>query len=394
MRFYKGKHHQKTNKTRARTQGDAVLWYTFPMTHPSPIAYDILHICAGCWACGGGLSEVVAQLLLAQTKLGLKVGLVYLDDYPEHPLLQACRAAGATVIPLHRRLRDPFFFSIKLLRQLPHLVAQSRQVFLHGAWTFPIYWGAKCARKAAVPYAVFSHGSLDPVRRAYGKRRKALVWKLFDRNVLRHATWIHAASDWEARWIRDALAPLPCPPLRQTPLGVDGETFDATATQPRTQTFLYLGRNHPLKGLDLLLEAWRQAHLDPSWQLHLATPEPITIPLPEGVHAIGPLQGEAKARALKSAACLILPSRSESFGLVVAEALWCRTPVICTQGAPWKMLGDFWVETSAEALADALKRFVALTPDARESHFKSHFDSARTLFSWANIAQQLHKPLA
>ncbi len=357
---------------------------------PSPAAtFDVLHVCAGCWANGGGLSEAVAQLVLAQAQLGLSVGLVFLDDHPAHPLLAQGQALGVHLFPLHRRLRDPFFFSLALLRRLPGLVRRSQRLFLHGAWSFPIFWGARCARRAGVPYAVFSHGSLDPVRLNYGKRRKALVWRLSDRNVLRHAEWIHAASDWEAQWIRDALAPNPCPPLRRTALGVDGANFDRVPAPPRTRTFLYLGRNHPLKGLDLLLDAWRVARLDPSWQLHIACPEPLSFPLPEGVHAIGPLQGEAKARALKSAAALILPTRSESFGLVVAEALWCRTPVLCTRGAPWECLGEYWIDTTVEALTAALKAFTSRPPEAHEAAFAPLFDAARQRFAWPAIAQAL-----
>ncbi len=358
-------------------------------SHTAAHSFDILHVSAGCWARGGGLSEAVAQLVLAQAQLGKRVALVYLADHEPHPVLKRCRAAGATLFPLRRQLKDPFFFSIQLWRQLPRLVAQSERLIIHGGWSFPVYWAARCARKARIPYAVISHGSLDPVRLRYGKWRKKLVWGLSDRNVLRHAQWIHAASEWEAQWIRDELHPLPCPPIRQTSLGVDGKCFDSVPDQPRSQTLLYLGRNHPLKGLDLLLDAWQRANLGDMWQLHLASPDSLPEKLPGNVRNLGALHGEAKARALKSAAGLILPTRSESFGLVVAEALWCRTPVICTKGAPWQALGDFWVDATVEALADALLRFSRLPPSERNACFAPLFDSARTRFDWQHIAQEL-----
>ncbi len=359
------------------------------MKSPFDARFDFLHVCAGCWASGGGLSEVVAHLLLAQAQLGLHVGLVYLDDHPPHPLLKRCRALGVALFPLRRRLRDPFFFSWAMLRQLPTLVLQSKHLIIHGAWTFPVYWAARCARKAQIPYTLIPHGALNPLMRRHGRLRKQLLWTLCDGRTYRHAERIHAASDWEAQWIRDALRPHTCPPLIETPLGVDGDCLDAVPAQPRTKTFLYLGRNHPLKGIDLLLRAWEKAALGDEWQLHLAGADTFPAPLPPNVHTLGPLHGEAKARALKSAACLILPTRSESFGLVIAEALWCQTPVICTQGAPWRELGDFWVETTVDALADALKRFVALTPEARTQHFAPLFASARERFHWTTIARRL-----
>jgi glycosyltransferase involved in cell wall biosynthesis len=76
-----------------------------------------------------------------------------------------------------------------------------------------------------------------------------------------------------------------------------------------------------------------------------------------------PVRGDAKWELVKSCDCLVLPSRSENFGLVVAEALACGKPVICTQGAPWEALEredmGWWTPISAEGLAAAIGRFVA-----------------------------------
>ncbi len=346
--------------------------------------YTILHVSAGCWATGAGLSEMVALLALAQARAGERVAVAFLDDHPEHPALQRCRAAGVAVFPIHRISRDPFYFSINWMRRLPKLVAASAQIILHGAWTFPLYWAARCAQRAKIPYGVFPHGSFDPVRRAYGKARKAVMWHLFNRSLLERAAWLHAASEREARWMQEALGAA-CPLIKHLPLGVDGEVLDAVPAQSRTPTFLYLGRQHPLKGLDLLLQAWRQAALPKPWTLQLAGPHIAKEDLPPGVSVLGELQGEAKVKALKSATCLVLPTRSENFGIVVAEALWCHTPVICTKGAPWAELGDFWVEISADALAEAIRRMAALSEPEREAAFNPLFAMARERFAWTNL---------
>ena len=73
----------------------------------------------------------------------------------------------------------------------------------------------------------------------------------------------------------------------------------------------------------------------------------------------------------------------------MAEALWCRTPVICTKGAPWQELGEFWVDVSAGAIADALRRFAALSPEAREARFAPLFEEARRRFAWPALARAL-----
>lgn len=361
------------------------------LAHPAPYVppRHLLHLVAGCWADGGGLSELVAATVLAQARAGFRVTLAFLGGQPEHPLVRDCRRAGATVWVFPRSKPHCLYFSRAMLRVLPRLVRRATTVRIYSLWTFPVWWAATLARLYAVPYAIAPQGCLDPVRRAYGRLRKTLAWLCFDRWALAGAAWLHATSRAEAGWMRDALGRR-CPPIRVIPNGVDGDLLDAVPDRPRTQTFLFLGRLHPLKGLDLLAEAWRLADLGPAWRLVVAGPaDGAEPPYAPGIEVLGPLYGEAKARALKSAACLVLPTRSENFGIVVAEALWCRTPVICTKGAPWPELGEYWVDVTAEALADALRRFAALTPAAREARFAPLFAAARERFAWPALARAL-----
>ena len=150
---------------------------------------------------------------------------------------------------------------------------------------------------------------------------------------------------------------------------------------------LYLGRLHPLKGLDLLVEAWRSvrsslvhycdsalvaddqqtvgsgqsavgsdstharmnsctnelllviAGPDEQGTLKALKEQVARLGLEASVKFAGPVYGEEKWRMLRSADVFVLPSRSENFGIVVAEALACSVPVICTKGAPWPVAG-------------------------------------------------------
>ncbi len=362
----------------------------FAEARPATPPRHHLHVVAGCWANGGGLSELVAAIALEQARQGLRVSLAFLGGQAEHPLVRECRRAGVTVWVFPRSRPHALYFSRAMARALPRLVRRATFVHIHCCWTFPVWAAAALARHFRVPYALSPHGSLDPVRRAYGRLRKALAWRCFDRRALAGAAWLHATAETEAGWLRDALGAR-CPPIRVIPNGVDAATLDAVPPQPRGKAFLFLGRLHPLKGLDLLDEAWARSGLAAEgWRLVVAgPPDGAAAPAGPGVEVVGPLHGAAKARALKAAACLVLPTRSENFAIVVAEALWCRTPVICTRGAPWPELGDFWVGVSAEALADALRRFAAMPPAAREARFAPLFAMARERFAWPGIAARL-----
>ena len=62
----------------------------------------------------------------------------------------------------------------------------------------------------------------------------------------------------------------------------------------------------------------------------------------------------------------MLPTFSENFGLVIAEALACEVPVITTRATPWQELDDhrcgWWIETGVEPLVAALREAFALDP--------------------------------
>ena len=105
---------------------------------------------------------------------------------------------------------------------------------------------------------------------------------------------------------------------------------------------LFLGRIHPKKGCDLLLEAF--ARVAPEY-LHLVIAGPDEIgwraelePLVERlgitdrVHWTGMIRGQLKWGALLTAQAFILPSHQENFGIAVADALSCGLiPLISDQ---------------------------------------------------------------
>jgi len=103
---------------------------------------------------------------------------------------------------------------------------------------------------------------------------------------------------------------------------------------------LYLGRIHPKKGCDLLMEAFlRMADRAPWLHLLMAGPDPTGMRaklearlraagLHHRVHWPGLLTGDAKWGSFLASEAFILPSHQENFGIAVAEALGCSRPVL------------------------------------------------------------------
>ncbi len=142
---------------------------------------------------------------------------------------------------------------------------------------------------------------------------------------------------------------------------------------------LYLGRLHPKKGLDLLVEAWGGVvRRDPEAHLVLAGPDSegtasrlqqkiASGELASTVTFTGMLAGDMKWSALAAAECFVLPSYSEGLSMSVLEALGCGVPAIITHncnmpevasaGAGWEIAAD------ANELGNALKEMLSRAPE-------------------------------
>jgi glycosyltransferase involved in cell wall biosynthesis len=173
--------------------------------------------------------------------------------------------------------------------------------------------------------------------------KKWLYWPWADYRVLRDATAVIFTSEEErlqARksfWLyrcREKVSALgievPAPLAPQAP----EKFFDRFPSLRNKRILLFLGRLHPKKGCDLIIDAFRK--LKPAGaSLVLAGPDQVgwekelrarVADLP--VVFTGLLQGEMKQAALVCADAFILPSHQENFGMSVVEALAAGLPVL------------------------------------------------------------------
>jgi glycosyltransferase involved in cell wall biosynthesis len=130
------------------------------------------------------------------------------------------------------------------------------------------------------------------------------------------------------------------PPQRvhALPLGAEAAVFSAAAEPPWSERqgaeFVFAGAASRVKGLDLLLAAFAEVYAaEPAARLLVVGPPGdvsslLGPPAPPGVSVLGSLPQAELARRFQTADCLVLPSRNESFGLVVIEALAAGLPVV------------------------------------------------------------------
>ena len=353
----------------------------------------ILCVVAGLPANGGGFSEVVPALAAAFVRNGAEVTIATRRDGSLSEATEKAAKEGVRIVTFRPSFPQRLYFSWQMLFGLGRLVREADIVYIHGHWTFPVWWAGWRALRSRRMLVMRPAGSLNPVQLSHSARLKRLA-SHFDFPLLRHADAVHVTSEEERSWTLQ----VPGMESRADRIFVvrhgvtvpercrTGGSEKPSGTSPAApRTLLYLGRLHPMKGLDLLLEAlWIHKGIRGSGEaaetsgirdarLILCGPdeEGTRATLEKQVAELGladsivfhePVHGDAKWRLIESADCVVLPSRSENFGLVVAEALACGKPAIATHGAPWQVLENapgegrlgWWVETSSAGLATAI----------------------------------------
>lgn len=242
-------------------------------------------------------------------------------------------------------------------------------------------------------------GTLSEWAMGHSRRRKQLVWP-FQRRALLRADLLHATCEEEYADIRRL-------GLR-APVAIVPNGIDLPALQPRTasagndeRTLLFLSRIHPIKGIELLLDAWvtLESHY-PQWRLRIVGPgEPDYLAALQAqatrngsrrVTFKGPLYGDDKAAAYRNADLFVLPTHSENFGMVVAEALAQECPAIVSHGAPWSGLDSedcgWWIPNDVVSLRATLDAAMAQPPEVLHAMGARGRQWMQRDFSWEGVA--------
>ena len=240
----------------------------------------------------------------------------------------------------------------------------------HGLWQLPVHQMAKVARNKKVPYIITPRGMLEPWSLTQGKLKKQLALKLFQYKDLAKAACIHATAPMEVESIR-ALGFKN--PIAMIPNGVNIEDFPKTLPQKenKPKKILFLSRIHIKKGIENLIEAWKQLDFEikKDWVIEIvgngeenyinSLKDKIALEkLVSQIKIKPPVFGEDKIALFREASLFVLPTFSENFGIVIAESLASYTPVITTKGTPWEDLKihntGWWIDIGVEPLKEAL----------------------------------------
>jgi glycosyltransferase involved in cell wall biosynthesis len=286
--------------------------------------------------------------------------------------------------------------------ELNKVASQADIVHSHGLWLMPTVYPGWAAIRANKPLIISPRGTFSRVALERSALKKRVFRALLQNRVLHAAKVLHATSRAEFEDIRSAGL---SQPVAIIPNGVDVPPLTEGPVRPRSRRLLYLGRIHPIKGLDVLLGAWKSLEARfPDWTLRLAGPDGgheaalREMAARSGLKRIefaGPRYGADKVAEYQDAALYVLPSHTENFGMTVAEALASGTPVITTEGTPWSGLADkrcgWWIKLDVPTLSGALQEAMSLTDSQRAAMGLRGRQWMVDDFSWAQVAEEMRQ---
>lgn len=286
-----------------------------------------------------------------------------------------------------------------------HQYQQIRKIFtqqnidilhIHGMWSPFLAVAAFAARKKKIPVVISPHGCLEPWALQYKRSKKRLALKAYQGFVLRHAIAFVATARQEFESIRKLSLHQPIAIL---PNGVDVESCPARNENKTVKTILFLSRVHPIKGLLDLVEAWSRVR-QPGWRVIIAGGDEDgyrakveTLIAEKGLQSdfefLGFVSDQSKQACFDSADIFVLPTYSENFGIVIAEALANKLPVITTTGAPWQDLVmqkcGWWVTPGVDGVASALREAINLEPEELKVMGQRGRNLVISKYSWVTI---------
>lgn len=357
----------------------------------------VLHVLTGISRQSGGPSRSVQGLVAGLNAAGIEAWLMTLVK-GEEPWVDGV---------IH--FINGESFEVVLGRVKPDVV------HLHCIWSLAQHRCAVICRKKNIPYVIAPRGMLEPWSLKQKWLKKRIARFLYQDRDLKYAAALHATAESEAEQFRRLGFGNP---VIVSPNGVNtpGNTL---VTQRRRDAegdgirrVLFVSRMHPKKGVMELVEAWNALKLTThnpqlaNWTCELvytvsgetekeyeakvkerilslgmsyqdvdgtihaspsSSPSPLPVtsfsPLPNFIFT-GALNDDEKWKAYSRADLFVLPTYSENFGIVVAEALWAGVPVITTKGTPWgeletKKCGR-WIEIGVDSLVVALREMMML----------------------------------
>ena len=323
----------------------------------------VLQVISGMGLKSGGPTTCTYNLLKGLQEQGVSADLLTFDAEANDEIISRESFMKILTPP-----NNPRFGYSKELKEWLETHTDYDLYHTNALWQYASHAAAVKAQKQDKPYVISAHGMLYPEGLKKSKWFKKLALGLFQKKDLIKATAFHATSHKEMTYLRDFGLKQP---VAVIPNAIDVNAFSKsnTVSKPSHRKIGFLGRLAPIKNLELLIDAWAKSKT--------ATQNAELVIIGDGdevyveqlksliknhnidnITFTGFLSGKAQEVVMQELSYLVLPSKSENFGMVVPEALAREIPVIASKGTPWEELNTeqcgWWIDSELSSLSTTI----------------------------------------
>ncbi len=279
---------------------------------------------------------------------------------------------------------------------------------IHGIWMYPQYIASKLSYKSDIPYIVTPHGMLEPWLWEHGTTKKKLYFGIMVKKYFYNANVLHAITPDEKDNLYNLLGHNN---IEVIPNSISYTDIDSYGLEKlsKEKYILFVGRLHPKKGIDLLIQALSQLQ---KLEYKLKIVGPINeykmeldnliknLNLQDRVEFLGFVSGKEKYQLYKDAWVFVAPSFSEVVGMVNLEAGILETPVITTFQTGlyggWGDNGGMLINPNVEELTTSLKTALSWSESERSDRGRAlrkyiieNYSWEKNIFKWIDLYKGL-----
>ena len=309
---------------------------------------------------------------------------------------------------------SPFFIALPAAKVLHESLFSRPTIYhSHGLHTYLQF----AFRASKIPshshLVIHPHGFFEPYIRARSRLKKKLVSLAFESNNFRNAYLWRALTQIEKEQIQSLH---PHAKVTIVPNGITMPEASSSITKSSNlssiggdnrRIILFMGRLHPKKGLDTLINSWSQlSDFHRSWKLIIAGPswqasydkqifdQVQILGLNESIQFVGPVYGAEKDSLLRLSSLFVLPSLSEGFPVALLEAAAYGLPIIMTKACNIAEFIDSKhvgvCQHSVDDLTSCTRTRLQMSDLELNQHGQALATMVKSKFSWHTIANQLH----